>query len=751
VKVPLPNLDDRRWFDLVDEGRSLIPVYAPDWTDHNVHDPGITLIELFAWIAEMDIYELNRITDEHKRKFLELVGIKVNPPRAARTVLSFTLKEGSAPRRLKPNTELSCSDPLGDETRFRLLEPVTIADSELAVIQVKDAMGFHDLTPRRQRGEPLALFGDMAERGIEFYLGFTKPFRTLRPVRLYFKFAGANSDRDHRMRLTAEQREQAKPCAHASDCSDLDFESTISEDCEHMSEVPALNRVRLVWEIFAEVKGKQRWLALDPKRRQIEDGTRCLTLDGEVILRAPAKMAPQQLGQSHTPLFYARCRFEAGAYDAPPVAGKIIMNAARAEQAVPATATLIIEPKVISQGSEPKPGDIVGLAVTLDEHGHITALKFEPPSDRMAGFRVLEFTAATQSRAGKLTIEAVRVGYGNGWPHQALELPFGPPQQSSFKLYTEESGTWRSWDRVDDFVDSGRRDAHFVLDHQNGKVLVGDGEHGRIAPKQARIFAAYRWTRAEKGNLASGTNFSIVDSPHNRTIVKSFDAIKVNVKSITNPLQAIGGAKAETIDHAIGRAIELMASTWRAVTLNDYEELAKKTPGARTARAAARANLHASFPCFRASGIVTVIILPDMPGPRPTPSRGLLRDVSTYLHGRRIVGTRVEVVAPRYLEVAVRARVKALSGSSKSTVQQKVIAALNEFFNPLNGGPDGTGWPFGRDVYRSEVLQVMDEVVGVDHVLKLDLIVEGCEPQCGNVCLGPTWLVAAGNHEIEII
>src|SRR5262249_5157637 len=107
MKVPLPNLDDRRWSDLVDEGRSLIPVYAPDWTDHNIHDPGITLLDLFAWIAEMDIYELDRITDAHKRKFLELVGIKIEPPRAARTVLSFTLKEGASPGRLQANPELS--------------------------------------------------------------------------------------------------------------------------------------------------------------------------------------------------------------------------------------------------------------------------------------------------------------------------------------------------------------------------------------------------------------------------------------------------------------------------------------------------------------------------------------------------------------------------------------------------------------------------------------------------------------------
>jgi len=84
-------------------------------------------------------------------------------------------------------------------------------------------------------------------------------------------------------------------------------------------------------------------------------------------------------------------------------------------------------------------------------------------------------------------------------------------------------------------------------------------------------------------------------------------------------------------------------------------------------------------------------------------------------------------------------------------VRQKVIAALDSLFNPLNGGPDGTGWPFGRDVYRSEVLQVIDEVIGVDHVLKIELIADSCDPQCGNVCVAPTWLVAAGNHQIEIV
>jgi hypothetical protein len=66
MPLPLPNLDTRRWADLVQEGRALVPRYAPEWTDHNAHDPGITLMELLAWLAEMNIYRLNQIPPRHR-------------------------------------------------------------------------------------------------------------------------------------------------------------------------------------------------------------------------------------------------------------------------------------------------------------------------------------------------------------------------------------------------------------------------------------------------------------------------------------------------------------------------------------------------------------------------------------------------------------------------------------------------------------------------------------------------------------
>lgn len=79
MPITLPNLDDRRYADLVEEARALIPSYAPKWTDHNESDPGVTLIELFAYLSEMLIYRLNRVTDESRYAFLKLLDPGMKP------------------------------------------------------------------------------------------------------------------------------------------------------------------------------------------------------------------------------------------------------------------------------------------------------------------------------------------------------------------------------------------------------------------------------------------------------------------------------------------------------------------------------------------------------------------------------------------------------------------------------------------------------------------------------------------------
>ena len=205
-----------------------------------------------------------------------------------------------------------------------------------------------------------------------------------------------------------------------------------------------------------------------------------------------------------------------------------------------------------------------------------------------------------------------------------------------------------------------------------------------------------------------------------------------------------------TLDQLDRRAVLDRASPQRAVTLADYERLTLQVPGTTIARARAWAELDPTYPCLRAPGTVTVMVVPRYPRARPLPSNGLLRRVRSYLERRRTIGTRLVVAGPTYVEVRVRVALRAGRRADPIRVRADVEAAIRAFLDPLSGGPEGRGWPFGRDVFRTEVLQVVDGVRNVDHVLELEMFARDEDGACGNVCIGPTELVASGTHEVTV-
>ncbi len=753
MPLSLPNLDDRRWAELVEEGRSLILFYAPEWTDHNIHDPGITVIDLLAWLAEMDLYQLNQIPERHKLKFLALVGIRPQPPRPARTVLSLTPQAGVSPT-LPATLEFEGLDAFAQRTRFRTLDDLTLISVELQAIQFKDHTGFHDLTGRWQRGEMIDLLGDDPQPGAELYLGFSHALPRGIPVSLFFTLLDLQTSEKERTRLIDEAKKRRDACRTPGSLVTCETGGRSS-----LEEAPAVtlshHAVRTVWEYFA---GAGRWQRLEPSAGHITDDTRAFTLNGRVTVTLEAEMAPESFGHVAAKLYYLRCRFVTGAYDAPPNLHNLVINGVLAEQAAPAGALAwVIAQDAIVEGAAPARGELASFRLQFNPAGEVSHLAFgkddaEKGADAgLPRFRILEYRKDSGIKPDILRIEAERLGDGTGAPHQQLTVAGKPVQPSSFCLFTIEQSEWRAWSLRPDFDASGRDDAHFLLDATQGTVTFGDGERGRVPPRQAQIIATYQATRAESGNLSANRITQLALTPHNQALPGfDFETVKGQLGQITNPLPATGGTAAETFIHAAGSAFELVQQPRRAVTLADYEALARETPGVRLARVGAQANLHPSFPCFKAPGMITLLILPYLPAERPAPSRELCQAVAAYLVRRRIIGTRVEVIGPTYSVVAVRAQVQSRAGTHQPELQQRIIAALNQFFHPLTGGPDGTGWPFGRDVYRSEVLQVLDETPGVDHVLGLELLLDGGAPQCGNICLGPTGLVAAGQHEIQV-
>src|SRR4051812_31835029 len=95
MPLPTPILDDRSYQQLRDELVQRIPVYAPEWTDHNASDPGVTLIELFAFLAENLLFRFTQIPESTQLAFLRLLEIPLRPPTTARALLALTTKDAA--------------------------------------------------------------------------------------------------------------------------------------------------------------------------------------------------------------------------------------------------------------------------------------------------------------------------------------------------------------------------------------------------------------------------------------------------------------------------------------------------------------------------------------------------------------------------------------------------------------------------------------------------------------------------------
>lgn len=760
MALPLPNLDDRRWVDLVDEGRAFVLVYAPEWTDHNVHDPGITLIELLAWIAETDIYRVNRVPQARRRKFLELIGVTPKTPAGAAAIAAFHLRWQPKPIELPRGTELvEVDSEEAPPLRFRTTRASTLFPATLEAIQVGEDTPARDLSAAAQRRDPILPFGEEPRTGASLYLGFEfpRPSGDVEPTTLAVHFIAPRPQRDERSKFdeaAADARVACLPADHRRRClPQREDDSTRGDPAPEPDAVGELtaqsarlhHSAELTWEV--RVAGGH-WRPLDGAT--VNDETRALTLGGRITLALPADIERVPLGRVEAELYYLRCRLAGGSYDRAPVVEDIVVNGVEVEQVVPVATRLRLAAGATVSGPLPHPGDVATFRLQLDSSGSVSRLHFGV--DDVPAFRVLEYIAPTPAEDGALHIEAAFLGRGSGVPSQTIELADIVVAGSSFRLFSLENNRWRSWLPRLDFAASTRADAHYVLDLTDSTVRFGDGERGRVVPDTAPLFAVYDFTAGESGNVGAQRALKVPDDSHNGALFgANLPAVLEQVESIATAVPAVGGRFAESFDAAAGRAVELVASSGRAVTVSDYEALARETPGVDLARVKAVANVHPSFPCSKAPGVITVAILPYLPASRPQPSRGLLRAVATYLTPRRALGTRIEVIGPAYVEVAVRARVQACRGVGLEALAERARTALDDLFHPLTGGPDGEGWPFGRDVYRSEVLQAIAETPGADHVLFLEFVDKDGRATCGNACVPPLGLVASGDHEIEVV
>jgi hypothetical protein len=295
---------------------------------------------------------------------------------------------------------------------------------------------------------------------------------------------------------------------------------------------------------------------------------------------------------------------------------------------------------------------------------------------------------------------------------------------------------WVRWEQRDNLFFSGPADRHYMIERTRGRVIFGDGVHGRVPPAGADNIRALRYTSGggTVGNVPAGALNQLLSG--------------VPAQKVTNPRAAESGAESETLDEVQERGPQVIRHRNQALSLADYEALARQASPA-VALARALPTTHASG--RPATGWVKVIVQPHSHDPQPQPSFGLRRRVLEYLLARipASIGAQVKVVGPDYLPVGVEVVVAPSDPARAGEVHDAVLAALRAFLQPVFGGPDGNGWPFGRDVYASDVAAVVETVPGVDYVSQINLMLDG-SPRGDVVPVPPDRIVVAGQIRVTL-
>jgi predicted phage baseplate assembly protein len=309
----------------------------------------------------------------------------------------------------------------------------------------------------------------------------------------------------------------------------------------------------------------------------------------------------------------------------------------------------------------------------------------------------------------------------DGTPGQVFRIenrPVLPRQENEVIEIQNEVGDWIPWQEVETFTNSTGDDPHYVIDNVSGEVQFGpairqpngiERYYGLIPAKGKQIrLRQYRSGGGIIGNVGANT----------LTVLKSSIPY---VARVNNRIPAAGGLDQESLDSAKMRAPQALRTRNRAVTAEDFEHLAKQASQsvARARCIQARSEEKTDAP---APGTVEVLIVPQVAvGGRVTPQTlqpapELIEEVKKYLDERRLLTTNLVVDSPVYVGVAVEATVMVHKHASVERVQSQIVERLSKYVDPLIGGADGTGWPFGRDLYLSEVLTIMQSVSGVEFV-----------------------------------
>jgi len=707
VPLTIPNLDDRRYQDLLDEALARIPVYTPEWTNFNKSDPGVTLIEIFAFLTENLLYRCNLIPERNRKKFLTLLNIPLQAATGAQGLITIT--NDKAP--LQTVT-------LNDGVEVRAGQVPFFTTRGINVLPVEGRVYF------KQAIQP------SSQPVVDYY------------SQLYASFRGAPPQAPPQLyQAQAFPLQGGNPVSLGDTVDGFLWLALLVRDSD---KPPTL----LADAARAAIAGQTLSVGVTPS---LANNTAILPAG-----RAAGSPAPITL-QFDIPNL--------------PASGGLLDSQNRVPQYVPlsttATTDVFSQPGVIDvtlpaksglylwNNIDPLESGVNQLPPALDDSALndrlITWLRIRPSGPVAAQFLWIGINSVPVTQRQHVSGELLPQGTGE--PDQVVNLSQAPVLPGSVQVtVTTAQGAVTTFNEVSDLFLAGAEvpvpdlrlppgspvpppaDPNvFLLDPEAGQITFGDGAHGARPAEQSILSADYDYSVGSAGNVGVA---SINTSP---VLPQGF--------TVTNPIRTWGGADAETAADGEKQISRYLQHRDRLVTAYDFQTITLRTPGVQIGRVEVLPTFHPELSSGRggdAPGAITLMLIPafDAVNPdAPSPTNDFLDTICGYLDTRRLITSEVFLRGPAYVGIWISIGVQVLPGLSAGPVRDAVKAEVLSFLAPTAGAveqlPDdptvlfnspqanSNGWPLGKSVIALEIMTQAGRVPGVEYVQPVLLAQDG--------------------------
>jgi hypothetical protein len=675
--IQLPVVDDRGFEQILAEAKRRIPVHTPEWTNfEGESDPGITFVELFAFIADNVVYRANRVPELNRLKFLQLMGLRLRPANAAQGLI--VIKNERGPVEARP------------------FDRGLVASAGRVDFLTRDGVTVLPVEGRVYSKRPLAADD---------------------PRQTEFKA------RNEAVRIAMEAAGD-EVAADGSDATEFTFYDTVP------LAAPAAGAPEPVVDLLADTLDRSLYLALlGPQNVDPNDVRTAIANEVLSIGIAPV------LAETVPPLQPVGAR--AARQAAPRLAYEIIDRPDAAVGSRWSRLTVVQDPDVLSEvgivqlqlpeASRLSTGEVADpllqgvddLPPRIDDdqlRGRLVTwvrirVAVSPDADTSATARITWAGVNASRVVQAVPVAAELVGVGTGEPDQSFALAHRPVLPASLRLGVEGDLGTELWRQIDDLAGLRYDDRAFTLDPAAGIITFG-GPEGARPEAGRRIFASYEYGGGLEGNVAIGAVKTSADPGMAGFVIE-------------NPLATWGGDLQETVVEAERTLPAVLRHRERLVTDQDFRDVTMRTPGVDVGRVELLSLFKPDAPGTEAAGVVTVMVVPrfDSVRPRwPTPDRQFLGMVCQYLDVRRLVTTELYVRGPVYLDTYLTIGIATQAGWFPDVVRQAVQSRMYEYLSSLPpGGAAGGGWELGRTILKKDLEAVATRVPGVAFVRSIQL------------------------------